>query len=169
MLQQVGHTFISTQITSVVKTTSNFQFNEYYKNQPLYGGCLCKNEVAKLKRGPDNKFWILNMEDSDDGNGSHWVCCIDTLPGVVFYADPFGLAPPPPIVAFMRRSSDGANAVYSKGQYQQVESDRCGYFCIEFIDELLKDPRGWRQFDRDLTPQPSAQNEREVKKVRLPK
>jgi hypothetical protein len=138
-------------------STSSTQFDEYYKDEKLYGGCYSKDELASLK--PDGKFWVVNMEDSNKGSGTHWVVVIDFLPIHILYTDPFGVFPPPAIVSFLSKSHKPA--IYSTVDYQSISSENCGSFVARFIDELLK-TRNLQDMDQGLTDHPSASNEKLV-------
>jgi hypothetical protein len=140
--------------------TTDLQIEAFFKGHPYWGGCLCKDQL--VSRNPDGKVWIVNMDDST-GPGTHWVAAVDLAPLPPVYLDPFGIAPPPEILSFLKRSKRGLHPIYSKLQYQAVKSDHCAAYCVEFIDELLKhlhDPNWRTTFDDDLTLRPSAQNER---------
>lgn len=144
-------------------TTNSLQFDDYYRGNKLYGGTYSKDLLIDKK--PAGKFWIINLEDFDAGNGSHWVCMIDFLDQPL-YVDPFGISPPNDIISFMGRSKKRKPGIYSKAQYQEVDSTNCGLFCLEFIDELLEHGN-LERMDEDLTDRPSDHNEDEVEKVKL--
>ena len=145
--------------------SSNFEIDRYYKNEPLYGGCFSKNQLKN--KAPNGKFYIINLQDSDAGQGSHWICVIDFLPKVTIAIDSFGVHPPPEVVTFMRKSHKPCK--YSTEQYQEINSDNCGQFAIAFIDELLEQYRSHHihpsQFDKGFTPRPSAHNEEKASRV----
>jgi len=119
---------------------SNFQINEYFSKNKRFGGCYCKDELVDKK--PGNKFWIINMQDSNDGNGSHWVLVYDCEKGSrgsskrSIYFDSYGISPPEEIKEFMRKSKKPL--VYSDAQYQTLDSSNCGYYCIDTINRLEK-------------------------------
>lgn len=138
-------------------STSSTQFDYYYNDEPLYGGCYSKDELAKLK--PGGKFYIINLQDSTAGNGTHWTVVIDFLPNHVLYCDPYGISPAPPIVSFMVKSKKPA--IYSTLDYQGINSENCGSFCAYFVDELLRS-RNLQDMDKGLTDHPSASNEKLV-------
>ena len=116
------------------RTLSNFQINEYFSKNKRFGGCCCKDELINKK--PVNKFWIVNMQDSDDGNGSHWVLVYDCERKRSIYFDSYGISPPEEIKEFMRKSKKPL--VYSDAQYQTLDSSNCGYYCIDTINRLEK-------------------------------
>lgn len=144
--------------------TTNVQIDNYYRNQPLYGGCLMKDQLVGRK--PDGKFYIVNL-DLNSGPGTHWVAIID-FTRTPLYIDPFGLPPEVKYIApFIKRSKHGKACLYNRIQFQKIESVNCAPFCIEFIDELLKKPCDLMAYDDDLTPFPSNHNEKEVSLVKL--
>ena len=155
--------FFSLNSLKSAMTTSSLQLNRYYAGHPLYGGCYSKDQLKSKK--PGGKFWILNMQNSGEGSGTHWVSVFDCLPTVCVYYDPYGIYPAPEIARFMKKS--GKRCVYSMEQYQQLSSHNCGRFVIHFIDELLQRPEQWEDFDRGLTDHPSARNERVVGAIKL--
>ena len=116
------------------RTLSNFQINEYFSKNKRFGGCYCKDELINKK--PGSKFWIINMQDSDDGNGSHCVLVYDCERKRSIYFDSYGISPPEEIKEFMRKSKKPL--VYSDAQYQTLDSSNCGYYCIDTINRLEK-------------------------------
>ena len=143
---------------------SSLQIDQHFAHEPLYAGWRCKDQLKTVK--PGGKFWVINMEDYNAGPGTHWMVVVD-FTRVPIYVDPFGLPPPPEIVAFMRKSKHGKDAMFSTAQFQAITSENCGWFVLEFISELLKKPDDLEAFDDDLTPYPSTHNEREVRKLKL--
>ena len=76
----------------------------------------------KLKAG----FYVVNMQSSKDGNGTHWVCLYYT-PNYSFYYDPYGFIAPTEIDVKIRPY------IYNTIDNQSYNSSACGYFCIAFI------------------------------------
>lgn len=120
-----------------LKARSNIQIDKEFGSNPRFGGCWSKDEMKNKK--PNNKFWVINMADSTEPDGTHWVCVFDcppASPGFCVYFDPFGLVPPPAIASFCKRS--GHKVVYSTGQLQDLDSEACGFFCAHVLRQLLK-------------------------------
>ena len=138
-------------------STTNLEFDSYYKSQPLYGGCYSKNQLATKR--PGGKFYVINMENSNAGSGTHWVCVFDCLPTVSIYYDPFGVDPPPDISKFMKRS--GKKTLYSTDDFQELTSENCGRFVALFINKMLAHQK------LGLTDHPSTKNERIVSSIKL--
>ena len=89
-----------------------------------FGGVYSKDKIPKkLKKG----FWyVINMENEKDGDGTHWVCF--KYGDSIEYYDSFGFPPPNSI---LRLSKNDIH--YSKKQIQNEDSTACGYFCIARI------------------------------------
>ena len=62
------------------------------KLDKYFGGIYSKNELPKhLMR---KKFYIINLQSSDDGEGSDWTCFCFNQPLTSIYFDPFGFIAP---------------------------------------------------------------------------
>lgn len=72
-----------------LKELSNVDIDNYCKSIPNYGGCLSKNELPNS--GLPQKFFVINMEDSDKGGGTHWVLLDNRKPHEVNYFDSVSL------------------------------------------------------------------------------
>ena len=94
------------------------------------GGIFSKDNIPKLIV---DKFYIINMQNSTEGHGTHWVCFyyngIDNL-----YWDSFGFNCPKEIEYKIIKYS------YSKKDIQDIDSSSCGFYVIAFIKFLYKRP-----------------------------
>jgi len=142
------------------RSLNSLQIMRYYGKNQKFGGVLCKNELKN--KSPNSKFWIVNMEDSDKGGGSHWICVIDTVPGEIYYVDSFGLPPPLDIISFMKRAK-GKTRYWSDAQYQGLTSTSCGYYCIYVIDKILSGEPMRRILSKDLDEKNLPSNEKRLK------
>lgn len=69
--------------------------------------------------------YVINMQSSTDGNGTHWVC-LDHGRGEYF--DSFGMPPPLEVERFV-----GPQFRFNKTRYQALKSECCGWFCLYFL------------------------------------
>ena len=145
------------------RTLSNFQINQYFSKNKRFGGCYCKDELNNKR--PGSKFWIVNMQDSDDGNGSHWVLVYDVNKKRCIYFDSYGISPPEVIKEFMRKSKKPL--VYSDAQYQTLDSSNCGYYCIDTINRLEKGQSLETILGPVLNEKNLEKNETRMNKIRL--
>ena len=75
--------------------------------------------------------YIINLQDSDDGQGSHWVCFKIFENGKCCYFDSFGMPMPVEVDNFLKPFKPVAT---NNRIIQDVKSTKCGYFCIAFIN-----------------------------------
>ena len=100
------------------------QIENVMKHRNNFNGVFMKDELSKnLKYG----WYIVNMESSKDGNGTHW-CAFKSCPGVSQWFDSFGVIPPIEILTHTNNS-----LVYNAQQIQDIHSSCCGWFSIACI------------------------------------
>ena len=103
---------------------TNIQINNLLSHIPNYRGCYSKDQIpSKLER---NCWYVLNMQNSKDGDGTHWVCFKYGYP--VTYYDPFGAPPPIEVMKIVKRQM-----IWNSKQIQDINSTACGWFCIACI------------------------------------
>jgi hypothetical protein len=71
--------------------------------------------------------YYINMQDSDDGNGTHWVFARIFPCGKAVYFDSFGIAKPLEVGDFLAPFKPIA---YSNRHIQDIKSQNCGRYCI---------------------------------------
>jgi hypothetical protein len=110
-----------TQIKSILKR-HNYSINGIYS----------KDEIpVVLKLG----WMIINLQDHDKGNGSHWVC-YRYGENECEYFDSFGMPPPNEIL----NVTGNKKLLYNTKQIQDYYSSACGYFVIGCIVFDSKEP-----------------------------
>lgn len=142
---------------------SNFDIDKVFENVEGYNGCTSKDLLTKWKL-PKNKvsFGVINLQDSDEGQGSHWVCYFnDPNEKYACYFDSFGIIADPTILKFLRKSKK--EILYSTTQLQSIASSACGYYCIYFILERLK---GTSYYDIIYQLDTNGRNEKFIQKFR---
>lgn len=93
-----------------------------------------KDELKDITPLPGG--YIINMQDSVDGNGTHWVAVYnprnynDSL-----YFDSFGIDPPVAIIEFMQKYSP--NMIASDKEIQNINSGFCGQYCLYFLHQMF--------------------------------
>lgn len=83
---------------------------------------------------PYEGAYIINLEDSKKGQGTHWTCLIINK-HYVSYFDPFGLSMPPDIKRFISwwDYDHKISIIYSSDQIQPIISEYCGWYCLYFL------------------------------------
>jgi hypothetical protein len=110
---------------------SNFDIIDIIKDLKLdhcFGGVYSKDQLPKdLMR---TKFYIVNMQDHDEGEGTHWIVFYYIKPLTSIFFDSFGFLPPEDIDEVIKPY------IYNDEDVQDLDSSACGYFCIAFIKFL---------------------------------
>ena len=108
----------------------NFEIQKYYQNEPKFNGVYSRNNLSKIKDGA----YIINLDEYSD-IGTHWVALYVQNNNVTYF-DSFGVEHiPKEIKAFIDRSLSITTNIF---RIQAYDSIMCGYFCIGFIDFMLK-------------------------------
>jgi len=84
--------------------------------------CISKDKLININH--QNGFYIINMEDSDKGNGSHWVI-FHINNNDYYYMDSFGLRAPIIVENYLNH-----NYYYNDKEIQHINSNCCGWYCI---------------------------------------
>jgi hypothetical protein len=111
-----------------MNTLTNIQIDALLKNIKNYKGCFSKDEIrTKLADG----YYVINLQDSNDGNGSHW-CCLFVSKYFDLYFDSYGFICPENIEQLCDK------IIYSEKMLQSLNSSSCGYYVILFIMYMNK-------------------------------
>jgi hypothetical protein len=109
---------------------SNFDIIKIIEDMKLthvFGGVYSKDQLPTLQR---NKFYIINLESSDTGNGTHWTVFFYNKPLTSIYYDSFGFIAP------LEVQDKITPYIYNENEIQNYKSRACGYYCIAFIKFL---------------------------------
>jgi hypothetical protein len=104
---------------------SNIEINNILKNYKRFKGCFQKDKINPDMIEP-RCYYIVNLQSSEDGDGSHWCCLYAFDKNLIFWFDPIGFIPPDEIASQF-------NYYYNEKDLQDFDSTTCGYFCIMFI------------------------------------
>jgi len=118
------------------KALSNFDIDNAMNDLPHYGGCYSKD---KLPKKLDGKCYVLNLQNQNDGGGTHWTYLDDRRPKEVQYFDSEGANPPRRVQQLMRAT--GKKGVINDFMIQPINSEACGYYCI-LAAHMLDKPKG---------------------------
>ena len=99
-----------------------------YKIDYCFGGIYSKDLLPRPLRR--TKFYIVNMQDHDEGNGTHWVVFYYNNPLTSIYFDSFGFVAP------LQVENRINPYIFNDADVQDYNSSACGYFCIAFIKFL---------------------------------
>jgi hypothetical protein len=106
---------------------SNFDIEDMAKDADLdLIGVFSKDQMPKERVAG---CYIINLQNSGDGDGTHWICCKIFANGKACYFDSFGMPMPIEINSFLMKLKPVAT---NNREIQDLKSDKCGYFCLAF-------------------------------------
>ena len=109
---------------------TNFEVQKYYKNEPRFNWVYSRDNLPyKIQ----NRVYIINLDEYSD-TGTHWTA-LYALNNSVTYFDSFVVEHIPKEIEKPIKGSSITNNIYI---IQTHDSVMCGYFCIGFIDFMLK-------------------------------
>jgi hypothetical protein len=103
---------------------SDQQLHQYLNERNIQCEIISKNELPTNASGN----YILNLEDSTKGNGTHWVSAI-FHDDYVIYFDSFGVICP----TIVETVANKRKIYYNMKQIQDYDSTACGYYCLAFL------------------------------------
>ena len=110
---------------------SNFDLTDIITSMKLdkhLGGIYSKDQLPKeLMRG---KFYIVNLQDHDKGDDTHWTVFYYNQPLTSIYFDSYGFIAPQDV------QNKITPYVFNDVEIQDFNSSACGYFCVTFIKFL---------------------------------
>ena len=109
---------------------TNIEISKYYKDEPRFNGVYSRNNLPnKIKKG----VYVINL-DKYENTGTHWVS-LSFKTNEAIYFDSFGIEHiPKEINKFIGNNEIKSNIF----RIQAYDSIMCRYFCIEFINYMLK-------------------------------
>ena len=109
---------------------TNFELIDLIKDFKLdnhFGGVYSKDQLPELIK---DKFYIVNLQDHDEGGGTHWTCFYYNYPSTSIYFDSYGFIGPRDV---QKRITP---YVFNNKEIQDFNSSACGWYCIAFIKFL---------------------------------
>ena len=103
---------------------TNFEIQEYFKDEKKFNGVFSRNNLPKLKNGA----YVINL-DHRKNTGTHWVV-IFVKEDEVIYFDSFGVEYIPKEIMERIKNKNIKTSIFGT---QDNNSVMCGYFCILFI------------------------------------
>lgn len=122
--------------------TTNIQLREIISKLNLPVNAICwKDQLYDMIPKPDG--YIVNMENSVNcTGGTHWIALFLTNERgehKTYYFDSFGAPPPQDVLMFAK--SWGPDLIHSCKQIQQINSNFCGQYCLDFIKTMAERPK----------------------------
>lgn len=102
-----------------------------YQKNPYFGGISSDFNCPKFQK---DKFYIILMRKKISTSG-HWVCCLCEKSSVCYF-DSFGIEPD--LVVLKRMKSFSKNCYMNDFAYQNITSQKCGFYVMEVVDAWCK-------------------------------
>ena len=109
---------------------TNIEISEYYATEPKINGVYSRINLPKTtKKGA----YAINLDEYEN-TGTHWVSLFVKTNEVIYF-DSFGIEHNPNKINKFIGNSDIKSNTFT---IQAYDSIMCGYFCIKFINYILK-------------------------------
>ena len=108
---------------------TNFEIQTYYQNEPKFNGVYSRSNLPKIKCGA----YVINL-DAFKSMRPHWIALYKNGNNTIYF-DSFGVEHIPKEI---KKFIGNKNIIRNIYRIQAYNSIICGYFCIEYIDFMLK-------------------------------
>ena len=109
---------------------TNIEINEYYINEPRFNGVYSRNNLPKkIKKGA----YVINLDEYEN-TGMYWIALFVKTNEAIYF-DSFGIEHIPKEIEHAIGNKNIKGNIF---RLQAYDSIMCGYFCIEFINYMLK-------------------------------
>ena len=135
---------------------TNFQISEYYKNEPRFNSVYSRNNSPdKIKKGG----YMINLDEYEN-TGTHWITLF-VKPEYTVYFDSFGIEHIPKEIKHAIGNKEIKANIF---RIQAYDSIMCGYYCIEFINYMLKG-KSLIDFTNLFSPNDFKKNDQIIKRI----
>ena len=143
---------------------TNIEISEYYKNEPRFNGVYSRNNLPnKFKKGA----YVIHLDEYEN-TGTHWVSLF-VKPKYTVYFDSFDVEHiPKEINKFINNDTTKSSAIAriksNIFRIQAYDSIMCKYFCIEFINYMLKG-KALLDYTNLFSPNDFKKNDQVIKRI----
>ena len=142
---------------------TNIEISDYYKNKPRFNGVYSRNNLAnQIKKGA----YVINLDEYKN-TGTHCVALFVKTNEAIYF-DSFGIEHIPiEINKFINNDTTMSSSLEriesNIFRIQAYDSIMCGYFCIEFINYMLKGKK--LDYTNLFSPNDFKENDRVIKRI----
>ena len=108
---------------------TNFEIQKYYENEPKFNGAYSRNNLSKIK----DREYMINLDEYESIE-TYWIVLYINPKNVTYFVS-FGVEHIPKDI---RKFFGNKNIITNIYRIQAYDSIICGYFCLGFIDFMLK-------------------------------
>ena len=133
----------------------NIEISEYDKNEPRFNGVYSRNNLPnKIKKGA----YVINLDEYEN-TGTHWISLFVKANKVIYF-DSLGIENIPKEINKFINNNIESNIF----RIQAYDSIMCGFFCIEFINYMLKG-KTLLDFTNLFSPNDFKKNDKIIKRI----
>ena len=108
---------------------TNFEIQKYYENEPKFNGAYSRNNLSKMK----DREYMINLDEYESIE-TYWIVLYINPKNVTYFVS-FGVEHIPKDI---RKFFGNKNIITNIYRIQAYDSIMCEYFCLGFIDFMLK-------------------------------
>ena len=145
---------------------TNIEISEYYSNESRFNGVYSRDNLPKITR---KVAYVINLDEYEN-TGTHWIALFVKTNEVINF-DSFGIEHIPKEINKFIRFKELGPAVGSNKKIkanifriQAYDSIMCGYFCIEFMNYMLKG-KTLLEYTNLFSPNDFKKNDRTIKRI----
>ncbi len=104
-----------------------------------------KDKLKHIKPGA----YIINLQNSNQGSGTHWVGMYLSIDQHAYYFDSFGASPPEEVLKVMKYWTNNVKHIHiNPYDIQNINGGFCGEYVIDFLVNITRNPtlNGFRHF-----------------------
>ena len=109
---------------------ANFEIQKYYESEPKLNGVSSRNNLPEIK----DAAYVINRDEYKT-TGMHWIALYIISENATYF-NSFGVDHILKVIRNFKESKNVITIIYRIQAYNLI---MCGYFCIGFIDVMLKD------------------------------
>ena len=129
---------------------TRFEIEAYYQNEPRFNEICSRDNLShKIKDGA----YVINLDAYSDIR-THWIALYVNNKTAIYF-DSFAVEHIPKEI---KKFINNKNIIANIFRIQAYDSVMCGYFCIGFIDFMLKD-KSLTDFTNILSPNDFKKND----------
>ena len=134
---------------------TNFEIQKYYQNEAKFNGVYSRNNLPKIKVRP----YIIDL-DEYESIATCWIA-LYVNDNNISYFDSFGVDH---IQKEIKKLTGNKNIITNVYRIQAYDSIMCRYFCIGFIDFMLKG-KSFIDYKNLLSPNDYEKNDKIILKL----
>ena len=131
---------------------TNFEIQRYYQNESKFNGVYSINDLPKIKGGT----YIINLNEYESV-GAHWIPLYVNANNATYF-NSFGVERISKEIKKFEWNKNIITNIYRMWEYSSI---MCRYFCIRFIDFLLK---GLLDYENLFSPNGYEKNDKAIPK-----